>query len=155
MEQNKYIPAAIWVFGVVFIIYSLQYKMGTIRAPGNGFFPLVCAIGLACLSSVLLIKDIWLTPKKGNIQTHLKPLKESIHGGKLNALIVVLIFFALLHNILGYWVGVLISMVALMRIANEAQWKWCVFSSVVTTIVFYLIFEYCMGAYFPKGVIGF
>jgi hypothetical protein len=139
---------------MVFIVYSLQYKIGSIQAPGVSFFPLLSAIGLASLSLVLLWKNARSTKTGRDSQTKQASVYESIQARKACATVVVLVLFALLHDVLGFWISVFGTMVALQRIAGVASWKWSLFGGGAVVTIGYLIFAYLMGASFPKGVIG-
>jgi hypothetical protein len=154
MENNKSVPTALCLIGIVFVIYSFQYKIGTITNPKDGFFPIVIASALVCLSLLLLGRNWYFCKKNRNLCFHQELPKEPINVKKIFALIAVLVLFALLHTILGYWVSVFFAMVALQRIAGVSSWKWSLFGGIVTTIVGYMVFEYYMGAFFPKGFMG-
>jgi cell division protein FtsW (lipid II flippase) len=151
VENDKWTPTALFILAIVFIIYSLQYKIGSINAPGVSFFPLVCATGLAILSVALLVKALRPAPKAPDSQTCQAPVQEPIHLGRVIAVVTVMVLFALLHSVLGFWVSVFVAMVGIQLIAGVSNWKWAVFGGVATTALGYLVFERWMGAYFPAG----
>jgi hypothetical protein len=153
MENDRYVPLFLFLIAIVFIVYSFRYEIGSISNPGVSFFPLLCAAGLAVVALAQLWKSIRSASKKQNPQINQTPTEGTIYVRKAYAIIAVLVVFALLHSVLGFWLSVFIAMMALLRIAGVSNWKWSIFGGAATTIIGYLVFERWMGAYFPKGVI--
>lgn len=154
MKEDRLIPLSLLSVSIVFIVYSFRYKIGSINAPGVSFFPIVCAVGLAVLSSVLLFKNTRPVKNKLHSKDYKKSVREPVQVGKLWALAAVLVLFALFHGLLGFWVSVFGAMVALQRIAGVSSLKWSLFGGGATMALGYLVFERWMGAYFPEGVLG-
>jgi uncharacterized membrane protein YccC len=113
----------------------------------------VSAAGLAGLSVVLFWKDTRSVKKERQSQVIHESAQESIQGGKLWALIAVMVLFALLHSVLGFWLCVFAAMVAFQRIAGVSTWRWSLFGGGATMAIGYLVFEHWMGAHFPEGVL--
>jgi hypothetical protein len=153
LEHDKWTPSALLLTAIVFFIYSLQYRIGSINAPGVSFFPIVCATGLAILSLVLLLKAVRSAKKRQDSQVNQESAHESIQVGRVISFIAVMVLFALLHFALGFWVSVFGAMVAIQLITGISNWKWAVFGGAATTLIGYLVFERWMGAYFPIGVL--
>ena len=154
MKKNTLTPLSLFLIAIVFIVYSLKYKIGSLNAPGICFFPLLSAIGLAGLSLALLWKNARSGKAGENSQAKQASVHESIQVRKACAIIIVLVLFALLHDAVGFWICLFGTMVALQRIAGVASWKWSIFGGGAVVTTGYLIFVYLMGATFPRGVIG-
>lgn len=152
MKRDVITPVSLFSIAIIFIVYSLKYKIGTLNAPGVSFFPIVSAAGLAGLSLVLFWKDMRSVKKERQSQVIHESVQEPIQGGKLYALIAVMVLFALLHSVLGFWLCVFAAMVAFQRIAGVSTWRWSLFGGGATMTIGYLVFEYWMGAHFPEGV---
>ena len=135
------------------MVYSFKYKIGSLNAPGVSLFPTVSAAGLAGLSLFLLWKDTRSVKKEGHSQSIHESGQEPIQGGKLCALIAVMVLFALLHSVLGFWLCVFAAMVVFQRIAGVSTWKWSFLGGIATMAIGYLVFERWMGAHFPEGIL--
>jgi uncharacterized membrane protein len=112
----------------------------------------VSAAGLAGLSLVLFWKDMRSVKKKRQSQVIHDSVQEPIQDGKLYALIAVMVLFALLHSVIGFWLCVFAAMVAFQRIAGVSTWRWSLLGGGATMAIGYLLFERWMGAHFPEGV---
>jgi len=152
LKKDALTPVSLFSIAIIFIVYSLKYKIGTLNAPGVSFFPIVSAAGLAGLSLVLFWKDARSVKKQRQSQVIHESAQEPIHVGKLYALIAVMVLFALLHSVLGFWLCVFAAMVAFQRIAGVSTWRWSLFGGGATMAIGYLVFEHWMGAHFPEGV---
>jgi hypothetical protein len=152
LEKDKHIPLSLLFIAIIFIVYSLKYKIGSLNAPGVSFFPIVSAAGLAGLSLVLFWKDTRSVKKERQSQVIHESAQEPIQGGKLCALIAVMALFALLHSVLGFWLCVFAAMVVFQRIAGVSAWRWSLIGGGATMAIGYLLFEHWMGAHFPEGV---
>ena len=152
LKKDALTPVSLFSIAIIFIAYSLKYKIGSLNAPGVSFFPIVSAAGLAGLSLVLFWKDMRSAKKERQSQVIHESVLESIQGGKLYALIAVMVLFALLHSVLGFWLCVFAAMVAFQRIAGVSTWRWSLLGGGATMAIGYLVFEHWMGAHFPVGV---
>ena len=153
MKRDAITPLSLFSIAIIFIVYSLKYKIGSLNAPGVSFFPTVSATGLAGLSFFLFWKDSHSVKKERQSKVIHEPAQEPIQSGKLCALIAVMVFFALLHSVLGFWLCVFAAMVVFQRIAGVSTWKWSFLGGGATMAIGYLVFEHWMGAHFPEGVL--
>lgn len=154
MKRDVVTPVSLFSTAIIFIVYSLKYKFGSLNAPGVSFFPTVSATGLAGLSLFLVWRDWRSVKKERQSQVTHESVQEPIQGGKLWALIAVMVLFALLHSVLGFWLCVFAAMVAFQRIAGVSTWRWALLGGGATMAIGYLVFEHWMGAHFPEGVLA-
>jgi hypothetical protein len=152
LKKDILTPLSLFLIAIVFIVYSLKYKIGSLNAPGVSFFPTVSAAGLAGLSLFLLWKNTRSVKKEGQPHAIHESGQEPIQGGKLCALIAVMVLFALLHSVLGFWLCIFAAMVVFQRIAGVSTWRWSLIGGGATMVIGYLVFEHWMGAHFPEGV---
>ncbi|MCU0561336.1 MAG: tripartite tricarboxylate transporter TctB family protein [Desulfobacterales bacterium] len=153
MKRDAITPLSLFLIAIIFIVYSLKYKFGSLNAPGVSFFPTVSATGLAGLSLFLFWKDRRSAKKERQSNVIHESTQEPIQRGKLCALFVVMVLFALLHSVLGFWLCIFGAMVAIQRIAGVSSWKWSFLGGGATMAIGYLVFERLMGAHFPEGVL--
>jgi hypothetical protein len=152
LKKDILTPLSLFLIAIVFIVYSLKYKIGSLNAPGVSFFPTVSAAGLAGLSLFLLWKNTRSVKKEGQPHAIHESGQEPIQGGKLCALIAVMVLFALLHSVLGFWLCIFAAMVVFQRIAGVSTWRWSLIGGGATMVIGYLVFEHWMGAHYPDGL---
>jgi hypothetical protein len=153
LKRDALTPVSLFSIAIIFIVYSLKYKIGSLNAPGVSFFPIVSAAGLAGLSLVLFWKDTRSVKKERQSQVIHESSMVPIQNGKLWSLIAVMVLFALLHSVLGFWLCIFAAMVVFQRIAGVSTWRWSLIGGAATMAIGYLVFERWMGAHFPEGVL--
>ena len=153
MEQDRTIPVALLIIGIGFVIYSNKYTIGSLTNPGVGFFPLLIGIGLAGLAGVFILQESKRLSATGGAKTKRAATDETILKGKIYAVTAILLAFAALHSVLGYWTSTFGAMVALLRVAGVPSWKKALIGAGITAIASYLVFEHWLGTLFPEGLI--
>ncbi len=120
--------------------------MGKWRHPGPGFFPFGLAIALILLSLALIFK----TRAKDKIaapfwpeRTWLRPLLG----------MVILIFYALVVERVGFVITTFIFLVAWMWVIERLRWWTIISISVGTTVGLYLIFSLLLEVPLPAGLL--
>ena len=123
-------------FGLVFVVFSRQYQMGTAAKMGPGYFPTV----LGGLLFVLGLAIGATAYAKSNREARLAPF-----GLRENALVLgsVLLFAAALGPL-----GIVLSIVLLVFVSAAASHEFSVRDTVLATI-FLLILSYLV---FVKGL---
>jgi hypothetical protein len=161
---------ALFVFGVATALASLNLPVGTMRAPGSGFFPLLLGLLLAALSvsqggRVYLerLKQAQAARLRQTQAAPVSPAAPAAHPswrageGPRRVLLfmgAVALAVALLPT-LGYALTSLLLMLALLRILGLASWRLIGAISAATAIACYLVFVRVLGIPLPAGVAGF
>ncbi len=118
--------------------------MGRVKHPGPGFLPFGLAICLIILSLVLIIKswkgDVSLAPFWPH-RTWLKPLLG----------VILLIFFTLIVQRLGFLLTTFFFLIIWMRLIERIHWRRLIGISVGTTAGLYLIFVFFLEVPLPSG----
>jgi hypothetical protein len=149
---------ALFMFGAATALASLYLPIGTMRAPGSGFFPLVLGLILAALSmsqgvSIYLARS--RQARAASVPLAAPPSPWLGKGTRRAALFMgaVVLAVALLPT-LGYALTSLLLMLALLRILSVATWPVIAAISAATAIACYLVFVRVLGIPLPTGLPG-
>lgn len=118
--------------------------MGRFKHPGPGFLPFGLAIVLIILSLILIFSK-W---KKGTAITPFWP-----HRTWLRPLlgVVLLIFFALVVEKVGFLITTFIFLIIWMAVIERIRWPTLISISIGTTAALYLIFGLFLDVPLPMG----
>lgn len=127
--------------GVLFILLSRQYQLGTAAKMGPGYFPTV----LGGLLAVLGLALGWSALSKSAHKTEL----QAVGWRELILILVAVLVFAALLNPLG----VIVSIVTLIIIAAVASFEFrlrdTLLSIIVLLILSYVVFIWGLELQFP------
>jgi putative tricarboxylic transport membrane protein len=152
MKRHDRISSLTLLFLAICIcIGSSRYPLGSWHDPGPGFLPLITGILLGGLSIILFIQV-----QKGDLQ---RP-KESAyprHKYKNSIIILGALFgYAVTLEILGFLLCTFLLLVLLFRGVIETQkWLLTIGESAVVSFSAYVLFDLCLKAQLPKGILGF
>jgi putative tricarboxylic transport membrane protein len=137
-------------FAIAICVESIRLGQGSLSTPGPGLIPLGCGLILGILALILFI----CTFKK------VTEVREVLwrSGTKWRKLILTfasLIGYAFLLDLLGFRLVTLLWMAFVCLAVGNMRWKMTVFTSVVTTLACYILFEHYLGIRFPIGIFGF
>lgn len=139
------VAALFFILGAIVIYDSARLGFGwqEIHGPRPGYFPFYIGL-LICVSAVV------------NLVRALRVAKDStfVYRGQLKLVLAVLIPTAI-YAALVTWIGIYVSSVLFigffMRWLGKYPWWKVVLVSVLTTVVFYVIFEIWFKVPLPKG----
>lgn len=143
-KWNRISGFILLIIGMMTAWGSTHLSMGKFKHPGPGFLPFGLGICLIILSLILILKSwkkeisptpLWLR------RTWLRPLLG----------IVILGFYALVIDKLGFILTTFIFLLVWMALIERLKWKTILSISVGTTIVLYLIFAFFLEVPLPKG----
>ena len=141
------------LFCLVFGILSMQMPFGSMRKPGQAFFPtLMSGIGLV-LSILCIIETVQKIRKEA-------PDEEPEAGvyfsqkGSIWAVVVyigMILFFIIFAKIIGSYVCIGLLLLILSKVQGLEGWIKPLLLTVVGTAAFYLIFGQFLGVALPSG----
>ncbi len=150
MKKANYIISAIMFLvglGIVMISSSLKIQIGD-GDPGAGFWPMllgiliiIFAVGLAI--STLKNKKI-LEEKTFTIST---PANMRVY-----ILFVVIIFFCVILYFLGFYIGALLFIPAVMYLLEVRSVKKIVLTTVITLVAVYVLFGMLLNISLPSPI---
>jgi putative tricarboxylic transport membrane protein len=143
------IQGLLWLgLGILVLILSQSYNMGTLREPGPGALPFGLGLVLVLLSIILLINAL----RKGEID---KPPVFGKQASKVVASIALLMIDTLLLESLGYLIAIFILIVVIMLIMKPRQWISALVLGSISSISTYVIFDTWLKVSLPKGLLYF
>lgn len=144
--------------GILFLVISVlicfgshRFHYGNVHNPGPGFLPFWLGVTLGFLSILLLIQTYLRsneTPSLGKL------LKEKVRWDKVAIVLISLILYAVLVEILGFFLLTFLFIVSLMRFIDPLSWKKVIGWALLGSTGSYLIFEVFMKLRLPKGFLG-
>jgi putative tricarboxylic transport membrane protein len=137
--------AVLLVFGLVAVSQARGLKLGSVAAPGPGFFPLGLAIAFSLVSLGLLVSAFrtppGTLPPRADAGGHLKVL------GALGALLI----YALTLEWLGFPLATFGLLLFFFKVLQRQRWLVAVAGSLATSLTTYLIFKLWLGVNLPAG----
>ncbi len=129
------------VFGVLFIVWSMEYQFGTTQRMGPGYFPTILGILLVFLGILVALP----TFKHDAHETH-------VGGIGWRGLLVILgavILYAVFLPRLGFVISMATLVILSAMASREFTWKAALMSTVVLGIFSYLVFVKGLELQFP------
>jgi len=134
-------------FSFFICIESYRMGLGTLSTPGPGLFPMGAGLVLGFLSVVSELGSL--------VQRDFSP--TTVDRRKYRILLVLCALIA--YGIVLEWVGFLVTtfslLVFLLKVIVPQSWGRALSSALLSTLASYLIFEVCLRAQLPRGLIGF
>jgi len=130
---------------------SLQIRVGTLRAPGSGFFPFYLGLLLILLAAIHLVR-LWRER-----QSLSGGDEGSVHGGSWQRVLLFLGAMVLgtgLLPILGYPLVAFLLMVLLLHILGVRRWSHLVTIAVCTAGACYVLFVHWLQIPLPTAAFG-
>ncbi len=118
--------------GVTGAVLAFGYGLGSLREPGPGLWPFIVSVSIAMLSFLLLIVGRGLADSEAFTRASVLPLVG----------VVTFIGFGLLMPLIGFEIPALLLSVVWLRFLGRESWRNTIVISVVTVVVFYLLFLY-------------
>ena len=141
-NQRDFWSAAMFViFGLLFIVWSMDYQFGTAQRMGPGYFPTVLGALLIGLGVLVGLPTV----KAGSVATQV----EKIGWRGLLVILGAVILYAVLLPRLGF-VAALVVLVILSAMASEEfAWRETLISVAVLGVCSYLVFVKGLDLQFP------
>ena len=146
---------AMFAFGVATAVLSLELPLGTLRAPGSGFFPLLLGVLLAALAAAQGVK-VYRERLQQTQPATVVPMQWSGEGTRRAMAFLGAVAGAVaLLPLLGYALACFVVMLALLRLLGVANWRLVVAISAATALACYFLFVRALGIPLPTGMLGF
>jgi putative tricarboxylic transport membrane protein len=147
--KGSVIQSFLWLgLGILVLILSQKYNMGTLREPGPGALPFGLGLVISLLSLILLITAL----RKGQID---KPPVFGKQASKVVAAIAFLVIDTLFLESLGYLIAIFILIVVIMLIMKPRQWISALVLGSISSVSTYVIFDTWLKVSLPKGFLYF
>jgi putative tricarboxylic transport membrane protein len=131
------------LLGISSLAYSYSLSLGSLLAPGPGFWPFVCS-GVIVLGSVALL----ITERDSRDYERFTARTGMIVIGLLS-----LVVFALLFIRIGFIIPGLLTFAFWLRFLGEESWRATLILSVLFTVGFYVLFALVLRVPFPDELL--
>jgi putative tricarboxylic transport membrane protein len=134
------------VLGIVILITSLAYGLGTLRRPGPGLYPFFIGLSVVIFGMVLFIQEL---------RPQMRP--PLFNRGDIKTLLFMVVTFCLwilMIPLLGYVLVTLLVTYGFCKMMKlEGLWKPLSISA-GTALFIYLLFDYWLYIDLPRGIWG-
>jgi len=120
--------------------------VGTLRAPGPGFFPNVVA-------SVLIILSLFMIFAKGERHEQRPIPPQAIK--RVSLVYAILLGYFFLINTLGFLITSFFLLSLLFGLVDAQKWYQAAFLSFVSAGLVFVLFEILLKSPLPHGLFGF
>ena len=135
--------------GLAVCVYSQQLGLMGDFGPDSGFFPLLAGLSLSVCGAALLLAKSTRIPDETVFWT------DSISGGRVVRLVIVMLGLIVAMPWLGFTISALIATPLMMRVVSGASWILGATVSVVSIVTIHLIFVTFLHTPMPRGPLGF
>jgi putative tricarboxylic transport membrane protein len=125
--------------GVVGVALSLDYGLGSLRAPGPGLWPFIISVVIAGLALLLLAVGRHLDDSEAFSRSSLLPVAGA----------VTFVVLAVLMPTIGFEIPSLALCVIWLRYLGGETWRSTILVSLATVAAFYALFLYGLGIPLP------
>ena len=137
------VAAVTLAFGAAAVYASSKLPFGTIRSPGQGFFPWWTSVMLFLLALILLAQALAsrpsaVTDERGRI-------------AKVAALLIVLGTYIFLLDPLGYPLCTFLLVLFMLRVTDPQRWTVALSIAAISAIGSYIVFAIWLSVPLPRG----
>jgi putative tricarboxylic transport membrane protein len=137
----------VFLFALLIFWQGRGLSIGSLHAPGPGFFPALIAAVLVILSSCLMIRG-------GKGEGEENPVSRPSFIRMLLVFVALVAYFLLLEY-LGFVIVSFLLMAFLFFWVGRQRWYVAFSSAVVCIGLSYILFEVLLKSNLPRGVFGF
>lgn len=149
--MSEQLGGLFWLAISVFVCTeSIKSDIGSVHAPGPGFFPFWSAVVLGVFSIVLII---YSTVKK-HLRIRLADMWRGCQWGKVVAMLCALFIYPLLLPKLGFLITTFALMFLATSVIDRSRLRHGI-SAIIIVVASYIIFDGVLDVKLPKGVFGF
>lgn len=146
-EKDRISSIVLLIIGVILSLASMKIGLGTIHAPGSGFWPFFAGVFLSLSTLPTLIRaSLEKKSKEASLQ-------ELINFWKVVKVIIAFFAYTLLLSKLGYVIGTFLLMLFFLRGVETMSWKWTLIMTILTVLSSYVIFDVWLQCMFPVGLV--
>ena len=135
------------VVSVAICAGSLHLHVGTLTAPGSGFYPLVSGLALGLFSLLILVQ----AQKERKATIRFWAPEANKKGIALTFLFILL--YALLLERVGFIGTTILFFLLVSRFVSGHRWTTAVFFAVMTSFATYFVFSVLIHAPLPRGIV--
>ena len=143
VNRDVAVAALALALGGAAVFESAKLPLGTVRNPGQGFFPWWTSVVIVLLALFLLIQAL----------TSRRSINPQASGriAKVTALLLVLAMYTLLLDLLGYLICTFFLVLFMLRATNPQRWPVALIMALITAFGSYGVFAIWLSVPLPRG----
>ena len=140
-----------WIlFSLVTCVESYRLKLGTINAPGPGFFPFTAGFIMLILSLAALFQSI-----RGREKEEKTLRQEPLRWWNIVIILATVTAYAFSLEKIGFLIDTFLFMCLLLKVVEPQTWKTSIIGGLITATAANLLFNVIFKAQIPSGILGF
>jgi putative tricarboxylic transport membrane protein len=143
VRRDVVVAVLVLALGAAAIFESAKLPLGTVRNPGQGFFPWWTSAVIVLLALVLLTQALVSRPST-NQQT---PGRIA----KVTALLLVVSAYTFLLDFLGYLLCTFLLVLFMLRVTDAQRWPVALSMALLTAVGSYVVFAIWLSVPLPRG----
>jgi putative tricarboxylic transport membrane protein len=143
VRRDVAVAALALALGAVAIFESAKIPLGTVRNPGQGFFPWWTSVVIVLLALVLLTQALTSRPSADQ--------QASGRITKVTALLLVLAAYTFLLDFLGYLICTFFLVLFMLRATDLHRWPVALSMALLTAVGSYVVFAIWLSIPLPRG----
>jgi len=152
MNRQVVISAIFWLWISIFVCKeSLKSDIGSLHAPGPGFFPFWSAVVLGVFTILLVI----VSTLKGQLKAKITDLWKGMQWQRVGSILCALFLYLLLLPRLGFLITTFGLMVLAMATIKRGRLWLLAINALIIVLASYLVFNVFLDVRLPKGPLGF
>jgi putative tricarboxylic transport membrane protein len=145
VRRDVAVAAVALALGVAAIFESAKLPLGTVRNPGQGFFPWWISIVIVLLAVVLLTQALTSRPSTNQ--------QAPGRIAKVTALLLVLAAYTFLLDFLGYLICTFFLVLFMLRATDPHRWLVALSMALFTAVGSYVVFAIWLSVPLPRGLL--
>lgn len=139
----------IFCFGLLVVLYSPHFNLGSLSRPGSGFMPFLSGIIICAFSTITFLQAFFHKPYE------VEKIWAKVKFQNIISVILILIVYILLLKLLGFIICSFFLILITMRYSGSQTWTKSVLVAGLSSILFYLLFDTWLKGQLPKGILEF
>jgi putative tricarboxylic transport membrane protein len=145
VSRDVVVAALALALGAVAIFESAKLPLGTVRNPGQGFFPWWISLVIVLLAVVLLAQALTSRPSTNR--------QAPGRIAKVTALLLVLAAYTFLLDLLGYLICTFFLVLFMLRATDPHRWSVALSMALLTAVGSYVVFAVWLSVPLPRGLL--
>ena len=143
VNRDVVVAALALALGAVAIFESAKIPLGTVRNPGQGFFPWWTSAVIVLLALVLLTQALLSRPSTNQ--------QAPGRIAKVTALLLILAAYTFLLDFLGYLLCTFLLVLFMLRVTDAQRWPVALSMALLTALGSYVVFGIWLSVPLPRG----